>query len=683
MIDVYRIKPQVCNGEGNPIYPLTATKRQIETILDGRLDIVYDSTIQGPTLASPPSRFNRYPVFSKSPFGPMWYSNVHKKLTFQKINQRSTAPSGPEAEAIAAVQADRGGGRYVTFLFGSALGAFTPDIDILDAITATATGWRYVDSSAKAVENYNVQGILQSITYSDGRLDAYSYDAAGLLTSITNNFERVIRFQYDSAGLVQQITDVDGRVIGFSYQSGNLSRISWTDGTSRQYQYSNPNFSNALTGIVDENSVLFASFGYDAAGRAVSTEHAGGVFRFSSTYPEGGSLLQMVETIDPVRQTLTREHVWSQAGYGRAAVVNRPSGNVSNQYAAVIAGMPRLTSQSQPAGSGCAASTSARSYDANGNVASKDDFNGSRSCYAHDLGRNLELVRVEGLSGAAVCSTVTGSSASLPTASRKTSTTWHPDWRLPVQVAEPGKLTTRVYNGQPDPSAGGAVASCAPATALLPDGKPIAVLCKQIEQATSDISGAAGFGAALQAGVPARIWRWTYNGSGQMLTATDARNHTTTYSYYVSTTPGTATMGDLQSVTNAQGQLTQYTRYDPHGNLLQSIDPNGVVTSSTYDLRQRLTSVDVGGQLTSYSYDPVGQLTRVTQADGSAADFVYDPAHRLTAVTDSLGNRVSYTLDNMGNRVAEQVKDAGGNLSRQLSRVFDALNRKQQTVGME
>ena len=492
---------------------------------------------------------------------------------------------------------------------------------------------------------------------------------AGLMIGAMDPWGRKLQFGYNPAGKLITLTDPSGNKTAYTYDTssaacttGECARfvgVQYSDGGIRTYHWNEAGFNagnqqpNALTGVTDENGSRTASFGYDANGFAISTERAGGIEKFS----------------------ISRS--------GDRIVVTDPLGTSHQMTIQQSMGVMYSTGSSQPAGSGCAASSSTLAYDANGNVASKDDFNGVRSCYANDLGRNLELTRVEGLSNTAVCSAVIGSGAALPSGSRKTSTSWHPDWRLTVKVAEPGKLTTRVYNGQPDPSAGGAVASCAPATALLPDGKPIAVLCKQIEQATSDISGAAGFGAALQAGVPARIWRWTYNGSGQMLTATDARNHTTTYSYYVSTTPGTATMGDLQSVTNAQGQLTQYTRYDPHGNLLQSIDPNGVVTSSTYDLRQRLTSVDVGGQLTSYSYDPVGQLTRVTQADGSAADFVYDPAHRLTAVTDSLGNRVSYTLDNMGNRVAEQVKDAGGNLSRQLSRVFDALNRKQQTVGVE
>lgn len=355
--------------------------------------------------------------------------------------------------------------------------------------------------------------------------------------------------------------------------------------------------------------------------------------------------------------------------------------------------MPRLTSQSQPAGSGCAASTSNQTYDANGNTASKDDFNGARSCYAHDLSRNLETVRVEGLANTAVCSTVTAANATLPTGSRKTSTTWHPDWRLESKRAEGGRITTNVYNGQPDPFNANAIASCAPGTALLPDGKPIAVLCKQVEQATTDANGALGFGAALQAGVANRATSWTYNQYGQVLTEDGPRTDVadlTTYTYYADTAftgvdPNAEghTLGDLQSMTNAAGKVTQYTKYNKHGQLLQSTDPNGVVTVNTYDLRQRLLSTSVGGQTTSYTYDPVGQLTRVTQPDGSWIGYEYDAAHRQNAVTDNRGNRIDYVLDNAGIRTAENVKDPGGVLRRTLSRSIDALGRVQQTTGRE
>jgi YD repeat-containing protein len=144
--------------------------------------------------------------------------------------------------------------------------------------------------------------------------------------------------------------------------------------------------------------------------------------------------------------------------------------------------------------------------------------------------------------------------------------------------------------------------------------------------------------------------------------------------------------GDLQSITNAAGHVTQYTQYDRAGRVRQMIDPKGVVTDTTYTPRGWISSTTVtppGGaaRTTTYSYDNAGQLTGVVMPDASTLAYSYDAAHRLTGVTDAKGNTVTYTLDNMGNRVGEQVKDPQGNLQRNITRVYDALNRIQQTTG--
>jgi YD repeat-containing protein len=144
--------------------------------------------------------------------------------------------------------------------------------------------------------------------------------------------------------------------------------------------------------------------------------------------------------------------------------------------------------------------------------------------------------------------------------------------------------------------------------------------------------------------------------------------------------------GDLQSITNAAGHVTQFTLYDRAGRVRQMVDPKGVVTDTSYTPRGWLSSVKVtppGGaaRTTSYSYDNAGQLTGVALPDATTLGYSYDAAHRLTGVTDAKGNSVSYTLDDAGNKVGEQVKDSSNNLQRNITRVYDALNRVQQVTG--
>ena len=112
-------------------------------------------------------------------------------------------------------------------------------------------------------------------------------------------------------------------------------------------------------------------------------------------------------------------------------------------------------------------------------------------------------------------------------------------------------------------------------------------------------------------------------------------------------------------------------------------NPNGLVTTSTYDLQQRLLSRTVGNETTSLVYDNAGQVIQLVMPDASTLNYTYDAAHRLTEVQDTLGNKVTYTLDAEGNRINEVTTDPLGGLAKTITRSYDALNRLQQVMGVE
>jgi len=536
------------------------------------------------------------------------------------------------------------------------------DGDVLarvDPVLSDGTAWRW-KRATNVTDDYGFDGRPRKRFWPDGKVLVFSY-SGGNLSSVTDPWGRQMTSTFGPNNRISQVQLPDGSAINYVYLGTQLQRVNFADGTGKDFLYSEPSFySNtflaaALTGIVDEIGKRIATYRYSSSGVAISTEGANGVNKY------GVQLNSTYSTVTP------------------------PIGDPFYVYYSVVNNAVVKTSETQSAGSGCPASSMSLAYDGNANIVSANDFAGRRACYSYDLSRNIESARVEGLDTSANCSSVAPVNVVLPANSRKVSTEWHPDWRLATRVAEPGRITTSVYNGQPDPFNGGAVASCAPSTALLPDGKPIAVLCKQVEQATTDADGHLGFSAGLQSGVASRVSEWTYNQYGQVLTEDGPRtdvNDVTTYAYYSDTTADHLP-GDLQSVTNAAGKVTSYSKYNRHGQLLESSDPNGVLTVNTYDLRQRLLSTTVGGQTTSYAYDPVGQLKKVTLPDTSWVGYDYDDAHRQVAVYDNKGNRTEYQLDNAGNRTGETTKDPSGALKRQLSRSIDALGRVQQTTGRE
>jgi YD repeat-containing protein len=441
---------------------------------------------------------------------------------------------------------------------------------------------------------------------------------------------RALGYSYDPIfDRVTSITDPSGRALAYAYDTaGNLSSVTYPSDTSpspvRTYVYNEPantggaNLRSHVTGIIDENGNRFSTYAHDADGRATLSERAGSTSRYTVAYGAGG-----ISTVTDPQNTAR------VFGFQNLLGVRKPTG------------------VDQPC-DGCGVPP-AVTYDANGNVATRTDWNGNRADYTYDLARNLETSRSEGL-------TSTGA----PTPQTRTVTTaWHASYRLPVQVAEPLRITTNVYGDPADPNPGNRGS-----------------LLSRTVQATTDATGAQGLSATLT-GSP-RTWTYTYNANGRVLSVDGPRTDVsdlTTYTYDL--------QGNVATITNAASHLTSFTSYNAHGQPLTLVDPNGVTTTLAYDARQRLTSRTFGGETTTYDYDGVGQLTKVTLPDGSFLSYSYDAAHRLTGLQDNQGNRIAYTLDAMGNRTQEQVLDPASALAQTRSRVYSNLNRLFQELGAQ
>jgi RHS repeat-associated protein len=133
-------------------------------------------------------------------------------------------------------------------------------------------------------------------------------------------------------------------------------------------------------------------------------------------------------------------------------------------------------------------------------------------------------------------------------------------------------------------------------------------------------------------------------------------------------------------VTNALGHVTTYDQYDPNGRLLQMTDPNGLVTTYTYDPRGRvrfITQTPPTGtvRVTEYRYTAFGEVSQAIFPDGISLTYAYDAAQDLKTVTDNLGNRIEYRYDLKGNRTTHYTYDPNGMLVRQIDMAYDLRNR--------
>jgi len=542
------------------------------------------------------------------------------------IYHRRLTFTGPNAATVTIVGADRPDGQVHAFNLSGAV--YVGEADVDERLQKLAAGWKLTTRDDE-IELYDEQGKLLSIANRAGLAQTLSYFTSGpnsgLLERVTDAFGKTLSFEYNDRQRISAVVDPAGGRYLYTYTTegqNNLASVTYPDTTVRQYRYESAAsaYRRMLTSITDENGSLFATFDYGDSnfGRVTLSERAGGAGKVTVSYANP----REVTTHVSAALSATRNYSFQPQ-----------------------LGVYRSTSIAGPACPSCGPAS--QTYDANGNVATSVDWNGNRTNYAYELARNLETLRTEALTSAGATTPQT----------RSITTAWHASFRLPAQIAEPFRIMTNTYD-----AAGN-------------------LLSKSL-QATTDASGAAGFGAT-PSGAP-RAWIYTYNANGSVLTMDGPRTEAadvTTYTYYPNNDADLGKRGNVAAITNAAGHVTSITAYNAHGQPLTIVDPNGLITTLTYDLRQRLTSRNVDGELTTYTYDNAGQLTKVTLPDASFLSYSYDAAHRLTDIQDNLGNRIAYTLDFAGNRTQEQVFDPANALAQTRSRVISNINRLFQEVG--
>lgn len=514
----------------------------------------------------------------------------------------------------------------------------------------TLTGWTHVrsedtenhfDASGKPVSVKQRNGVVHRLTYLDSQGARYPADAPechvppsadiGQLTPsndalqcVTDSYGRQLNFFYNDKKQLILMIDPAGGSFRYEYNGPTakwppkmltpelLTSVQYPDGRKRVYHYNEPEYTAepapvySLTGISDEvvpgSLVRYATFRYDANGRAISTEHAGGVDKFTVTYDT----------------------------WGQERTVTDPLGTVRIHKFAEIAGVQNATGQTQPAGSGSASASTSITYHSNGNLASRTDWNGRKTTYEYDPVRNLETKRVEA-AGTADARTI--------------STEWHPTYRLPARIAEPKRITTHTYdtNGnllsktvQATSDANGTQGFAAPAA-----GNP-----RTWSYTYND------FGQVLTA-TDARggVTTYSYDGQGNLTNVKNAAGHLTLLSNYDA-------HGRVGRITDPNGLVTDLTYhprgwiasrtvggeqtmydYDGVGQLKKVTLPDASFIAYTYDDARRLTGItDSAGNSIAYTLDAMGNRTKeeVKDPNGILAGQitrVYDALNRLQQIT--------------------------------------------------
>ncbi len=512
------------------------------------------------------------------------------------------------------------------------LGRATAKLQIVTSAGGDIEGWRYRAADGTE-EIFDASGKLIKVSYRNGDELSLEYSPAGFLQVVRDRQHRAMHFQYSAEGLLlrAELPDGDWRRFEFDDRE-NLTRVEHgSAGTARTYRYEDQRYPHALTHVVDEHGVTYASYAYDSSGRVSQSVTAPGILggvvnRKSYTYPSPG----------------------------HSRIVDE-RGMVQDMQAALVRGVWRLTGTSQPCTSCGSQGAKLRSYDTAGFLDIATDFSGTQTDHDYNE-RGLEVRRIE--------------SANKPATKRTIETDWHAQFNQPIERRTRDHNSVLVaketwsYNGRGQVTAR-----------------------SQIDVATSD-SRTTSYAYCETVTAECPLLGLLKSIDGPRADVADI----TQYAYYSVDHPSCASAptsclyrkGDLRAVTNASGHRSETLAYDGAGRPLAVMDANGTVSEMSYHPRGWLQQRIVRGPddsrsdddaITAISYYQTGLVQRVTQPDGDFTAYEYDQAHRLAAISDTVGNRIEYTLDAAGNRIGETVSDPEGQLKRRLSRSFDTLNR--------
>jgi YD repeat-containing protein len=254
---------------------------------------------------------------------------------------------------------------------------------------------------------YGNDGRARKMATRAGRSIIYRY-LDGQLASKSDDRGRTLSYEYDAWARIAAVVLPDGRRLRYTYQGPFLNQVTWHDGVSRRYLYNEAGLVDpaspalyALTGIIDENDNRYSTWSYDVQGRAISSSHADGMDAGTLTYNANGTTT--------VTYALGKKTTYHFTTINGAKKIVRVEGHQSED---------------------CAGTNQSYTYDPNGFLASKTDWNNVTTTFVHDA-RGRELSRTE--------------AAGTPDA-RTITTEWHSQWYLPVRITEPGRVTTLTYD---------------------------------------------------------------------------------------------------------------------------------------------------------------------------------------------------------------------------------------------
>jgi RHS repeat-associated protein len=161
-----------------------------------------------------------------------------------------------------------------------------------------------------------------------------------------------------------------------------------------------------------------------------------------------------------------------------------------------------------------------------------------------------------------------------------------------------------------------------------------------------------------------RTWESIWCNRGNLRAEVDPEGGITSYTYDAH--------NNRTSKTDPLGRVQRWV-YDPSGNfLIQAISPEGGISSFTYDNRGNLvSSSDPLGRTTLFEFDILDRLTETVYPDARFVEIEYDEAGNVSLRRDHLGRETRYVYD-LADRLVTLTRPDGT----MFSYAYNAVGKK-------
>ncbi|MGD9404339.1 MAG: RHS repeat-associated core domain-containing protein, partial [Anaerolineae bacterium] len=567
----------------------------------------------------------------------------------------------------------------------------------------------------------------------------YTHDAAGNLTSVTNALGQTTTYSYDGAHRLTELRDPKGSSVQIAYNADGRVASLTTPLSARTFAYDDEMSKTTVVDMVGGSESQRTVYYYDDRGRLTELERDDGLSRtivwddnddLQSVTDEAGHTTlytfdgrsNVTSVTDPLNRKVTmtyhptfgdmtsftdplgRVTTWEYDSRGNLVSVTEP-GNRLTTYEYDDRGW-HMTSMTDPL-----SRTTQFGYDEFGNNTVITDATGAVMTFSYDaIGRMLSVTDYNGYS----------TSYNYDAAGRVTS------------VTDPlGRATSFAYDSAGNP------AQVTDAAGGIRTYRFDSL--NQLLGITDEIGGGITYGYdgvgnnVSVTDARGHAMHWGYDGLNRLTSETDPVGNQTTFEYdavgqlvrgedadgQVSTFDRDL-VGQLTSADYAGDQLTY--AHDLAGNIVaitstqvimryayndadettavtttmpalgitktvgysyyadgsraSMTDPDGGVTTYTYDDRARIRTItNPAGEVVTYTWDGAGRLTRKDLGNGTYVVFGYDDAGQLLSMDHhQAGGDVlesfAYTYDDLGNRTSETRGDGS-----QVTYSYDARSR--------